>query len=471
MRTTVHNTFFYRLMVCAAALAINLFFLAFHDRTLFFDGLLLPHGEIGYNLCHHNSIKVNPQRMAHVASLQKKIGARIDYEDVDHAAFGAPTEFRTINDTVGYGVLLGLLWKVTGACRYWYVQLLQVLLFSLSMWLFFEVALLIFGNAQAALFCSIAQLFFFPLAYLNVQALRDIWAYYALLLVLYLFLQSVQKKMAWGLLAFLSILFAVFQHLRPTVFFTLITLTMVFLWWCRGDSWQRVARAALFLWCANVAFFWIPFMAYNKSAYDHWLVAPAGQDLYEGLGEFPNDKDLVMDDEQFARDMRETYGLTLGTVACDAKGKELFWQVVKNDPLFYLRCLAQRVRFLFLFNPRWGSGVDNLFAGAATLRQKLVVIFHAPGAALMKCIDYAGSALCYVEFFLLLGWLGCLVLLLQKKFLPVLVIMAVIVSGWSKFPSHMEARYLVTFYWSFSFFVGYLLWFLKNSFSSTALKK
>jgi hypothetical protein len=248
------------------------------------------------------------------------------------------------------------------------------------------------------------------------------------------------------------------------------TLSLAVLWWFRKEKRKQVITMLTIFWLANIAIFWIPFMAYNKIAYGQYIISPVGQDLYEGLGEFPNDKGYVMDDGLFGREMEEKYGLTLGTAACDEKGKELFWQAVQEDPIFYLQCLVKRVRFLFFFNPLWTSYVDDLFKDAPTMKEKLIIIATQPASFIMKCIDYLGAKLWYVELFLVLGWLGCILLIVQKKYFPVLIIMAVIISSISKFPSHMESRYLVTFYWAFSFFIGYLAWSIKEYVSQRWVK-
>jgi hypothetical protein len=462
--TITKKILYHKGALCIAALLLNIFFLSFHYNKPFFEELLLPHGEIAYNVCMHNSIKTNPERMKQVALQQRDKGALIDYADIDHSHFAYPTEYRSINDTVGYGIVLGLLWKLTGACYYWYMQIVQAILFSLGMWLFYDIAFLLFGNAHIALFCSIAQLFFFPLMYLNVQVLRDIWAYYALLLLLYGLLSYLKKGTSVYTVIMCSIFFSLFQGVRPTVFFTLATVSLAVWWWFKNERTKKVMTALGIFWITNVLLFWLPFMAYNKIAYNQYLVSPAGQDLYEGLGEFENDKGYVMDDGVFEREMKEKYGLVLGTVACDEKGKELFWQAVKEDPAFYITCLVKRLQFIFFFNPLWTSYVDDLFNSAATMKEKIRIVVTQPGSFVMKCIDYLSAKLLYVEFFLLLGWLGFFLLLLQKNYLPVVMVAAVILSSISKFPSHMEPRYLVTFYWVFSFFVGYLAWSAKEYF-------
>ena len=104
------------------------------------------------------------------------------------------------------------------------------------------------------------------------------------------------------------------------------------------------------------------------------------------------------------------------------------------------------------------------------MKEKLIIIATQPASFIMKCIDYLGAKLWYVELFLVLGWLGCILLIVQKKYFPVLIIMAVIISSISKFPSHMESRYLVTFYWAFSFFIGYLAWSIKEYVSQRWVK-
>ena len=130
------------LILVLLALVASTTFVFVNYKSDFYLGLLSPQGEIGYNFYRYNSIKLNPQRHAKISKEQQLRGHRVDYADIDHERFGPPTKYYGIQDTVGYGVLLGLLWKVTGSLRYRDMLILQILMYSFIMFLFYHLALM-----------------------------------------------------------------------------------------------------------------------------------------------------------------------------------------------------------------------------------------------------------------------------------------------------------------------------------------
>ena len=159
MRTATTNTKIMFLLF-AASLCINGIFLYINKKNLFFEGLMKHHGEIAYNLYQHNSIKINPERAGILGILEGEKNRRVDYYEIDHESYGPPTQYRNYYDSIGYGVVIGLLWKLTHSLDYFDIQFLQIILFSLILLLFFQIALMLFDRRTAILSCISLLLFF-----------------------------------------------------------------------------------------------------------------------------------------------------------------------------------------------------------------------------------------------------------------------------------------------------------------------
>ncbi len=447
-----------KIFFVALALLLNIFFFLFNQKTFFFTGLLAPHAEIAFNLYNNNSIKVNPERIQNFATLCNEKEQLVTYEEFNTSTVSDDTEYRSVNDTIGYGILLGLLWKLTNKLTYQNMQMLQMLLFSLLMILIYESAMLLFHQRQIALFVCGAFLCYFPLIFLNVQVMRDIWGYYGLAVIFYSIIAAYHNSLSLNKGIFYSLFFALCQWMRPTIFFTLIPITLALLFFRKKSS-KPIYIISLF-WLLNALAFWIPFIAYNKTAYNRYLVSPAGQDLIEGLGEYKNPWGFIMDDEWFASYMQKNYQLKQGTIEINDKAHELFIKAIQKHPFSYISMILKRIPLLFFFNPLWTNNVDHLLDHCHSLRERIFYCLSHPLSLLMKCIDYAIAKLHYIEFFLLLGWLGIFLAWQNRHHSAVVFALCIAFSCISKLPSHMEARYLIIFYWVFAFFVGYALNFL-----------
>jgi hypothetical protein len=440
------------------SLAINSIFLyVTYQRGEYCFGTLLEHGEVGYNVARYNSCKINPLRTEHIAKSQEKLGRYVDYAEVDHSTFGRPTTYRDSGDTIGYGLLLGLLWKVTSSYRYLDMQILQIIIFSLLMPLVFQCARMLFGNRLCAFICSLMVLCFFPLIFQNVQAHRDIWAYYGLVVLLYSLLSFLAGRFDYWKLFFCSLIVACIQYIRPNLFFGLLTVSMMLFLYALMDRplLKRVGLALILLFGANVIGFWVPYCVYNHHAYGTLFAGPIGQDLLEGIGEYPNPWGYQLDDGWYHRYMKEQYPHLKTREERDAQAKALFVAAVKERPGFFAVSFFKRALGLVLPNLPWSYYPEWLYEGCYSFRDKIKAAFvSAP-----LCLDLIGRML-YVRIFLMLGYLGLALLLARKASFQAMILGGIVIGGYGKFLSHIEYRYIVPFYWPFAFFLGYLLWFL-----------
>jgi len=425
----------HKIILVGLALLLNGIFLWHYDASQYF-AISQLHGQIGYNIVQHCSYNINSEVTEYCGKLQQKEGRLIDYHEIMHQDFGKPQNVFPINDTIGYGILLGMLWKLTSSFGFFDVQLLHIIIYALLMIIFYHIALLLFGNTTVALYCGISQLFFFPLIWLNVQPVRDVWAYYGLLVLLYgvlQFLLQFQQFKSWFVVAACGTFFSICQFIRPSVFLALITLSVVsILYACYAQQIKKVIAMLLLVWSLNGLFFWVPFFTYNLHTYNRWFVGPVGQDLLEGLGEFENPWGYHLCDRWLANYVGKKYNVVYGTPTFDDAAKKEFYTALYTNPLFYISTIIQRIPQVIL-----------------------------PALPWMYCHDCAMSlklqlSKWYIRLFLFFGYLGFLSALIQKRYFFLIVVIGLILGGLGKLPSHIEYRYLIPFYWVFSLGIGWL---------------
>lgn len=439
-------------LVCAS-LILNVLFLVFLYDDSFYRGLATSSGEIAYNVYCHNSPLLNPIRGMDVHKLQESEDRIVQYSEIDHSDFESGTVYKYISDTIGYGVILGFLWKLTGSLNYRDIQILQIILYSLSLFLIYGLAFLLFNNTSIALMCGVSHLLFFPGIYLNIYTLRDAWVYYGLIVLLYIFVRylTLQK----GLLCLIagSIFFALCQFIRPTLFMALLLLTLVAIWCAVFNIYAKkyIFSFLCIVWLANICFFWIPFTVYNYKAHGRMLVSTAGQNFVEGLWEFENPWGLSINDVSFDLFMQKKYGLKCGSLECDDKAKKLFLETVIASPWFYISILIRRLHRIILPGLPWFA--YNELQSTLSFGERIKGIFYSGHAF----FDFWGRQI-YIRLYLLVGYLGLIILLLRKKYFIVFLLFFVgIVSSWIVLFTHVEHRYLIPHYTIFSFFVGYML--------------
>lgn len=468
MKTTISIFNPQSTLLALATLAIGSIFLFFNHKNIFVETLLRPHGEVAYNLYKYNSLKVNPARMGALAAKEQVTGRRADYYEIDHEKFGPPTTHRNAFDTIGYGVVIGTLWKITDSLNYLDIQILQLLLLAFFMFLFYYIAFMLFKSKRAALFSGIALLSFFPLFYLNAQVFRDIWPFYAAIILLFITIKFLFDGHSWSILISGSMAFALMQWMRSTIFLMIITTSILLFLYAicsKKLKIKRVLQFTLTVLIANVFFYWLPFMTYNKIAYNRYLVGPAGINLIQGLGEFPNKWGYKLSDGWYADYTEKHFGkeakklkLTENekTSFYDDKMRTVFWKSIKEDPLFYLSCIAKRIpRLLFpglpWFNYQDKKEIYLMYVTGTPVKELIKTVLREPIIA----IDFAARHI-YIGLFLLFAYLGILLALIRKQYLALLLLFGgIICAGYSVIFAHIDHRYLIPFYGIFAFFVGY----------------
>jgi hypothetical protein len=461
-----YKQFFYnqkeRCLIVIATLLMSLLFLCISDKGFLLYNSQIQ-GIIAYNILHHGTIRVDTS--FNTAALErfdkeKKIIPMHELFDTSCNVY-FPKDPPPINDTIGYAVLLAFLWKITNCYSFFVVQVLQIILYIGSLLLLFECAILLYGSRKKALLSLMLLLAYFPLTAMIVQPIRDGWAFYGIVALLYGYIFFTSYKQ-YNTIFSGTFFFSLIQWIRPSVFLFLPLLSIVFLLLtiCYSWKWRLTLSALLGCWIINVVIFWIPFCVVNQSLYNRPIVGPVGQDLIEGLGEFPNKWGYKLNDKWLEDYIGKKYSLTYGTQEFDdAAGRE-FYEALYQDPYFYIKTLIKRLPVIVLPGLPWifleNSPYENL-----PIREKLKVVFSSR----VHFLDFLLRQ-CYIRLYLLFGYIGLIMLLYRKEWVIASLLLAIIISGLGKFPSHIEYRYIVPYYWVFSLFIVEVVWYVRKIFST-----
>ncbi len=446
------------LLVCLA-LCMNILFFYLYNPKVYF-AITQAHGQIGYNFYKHNVVGMNSALTKTMDSLMREQGCLIDYDNIEAFHVNSYEPF-PINDTVAYGLLLGLIWKITGSLKFEDIQILQIMLFSLLMLLYYQVAYMLFGCTQIALCCGIAQLCFFPLLAYNVMPVRDVWAYYGLLVLCYAVLAYLFEHIHMSVLISSLIFFVLCQWIRPTLSFALIMMSIFLVVYAMKKSQMRAFTLICYMWSISLLLFWLPFSYYNYTTYGRYMVSPAGQSLLEGLGELPNRWGHQLNDEYVNEFISNKYRLGYGTVEFDEAAMQEFKQCVKEDPWHYIKTLVWRLPDVFLPGLQWIFYEQSPYAGCNGMAEKLIFVF----SSWQNIIDFVLRHI-WMRFYLFCAYAGLILMLMRKRYVAIAFILTCLLSGLSTYPSHIEYRYIVPFYWITSLFVGFLFYCILTRFEN-----
>lgn len=239
------------------------------------------------------------------------------------------------------------------------------------------------------------------------------------------------------------------------MFFAVLTLTFVLLLsWLFGYVRKKELLAIVITLCAaNILFFWVPFITINYSWYGRAVVGPVGQDLVEGLGEFENQWGYKLNDEWIADYIGKKYNVPYGTVAFDDAAVKEFNQAFAQHRMLFFINMLKRMPDLIAPGLQWLHYKKSPYEQCITTVDKINVVFSSWPAF----VDFVLRHL-LIRLFFLCGYIGMVIALYHRRYFELLLIgVGIICAGFGKLPSHIEYRYLIPFYWGFSFFVGYAI--------------
>jgi hypothetical protein len=453
------------------SLALNFFYLFWIEKSQYVKANnIILFSDMAYNLCKHKTLKYCPKRAGHL--LKEKFNGR-DYSFSslkNPESFGSFYKYRNIYDTVGYGVVLASLWKITKSWNYLDIQILQILIFSLLMFLIYKIGFLIFKNSQHAFILGMSFLMFLPLLPLNIEHSSDIWIYYSIILLFYAMAKIFYSSKQPTLISFilLSIGITICQWCRPTTFSACIFFVCFLMFNAIFINRNKAKTITIFIssfLLVNLFVFWIPFMAYNKAAYGQYIVGVSGSGLFVGLGEYKNKWGFKINDEFFREYIFQKYGFNYGTIEADKKGLEEAVKLIKEEPLHYLSCVARRVPYL-LFPYSMTVRRDYFLKNKNTPTAKRLILncMNSFGnfCDLVKYGTFKWYGYLYLLFYFFFAYFGIYLCFKKHKYRIIIFSLGVLTSSWIFIFSHIEDRYIIPFYSVLAIFVAFSIISMKN---------
>lgn len=449
--------------LCAGALILNLAFLFFvhNKRSEFYYGRYDRHFDVALSVYNNNQPTMNPERMNYWRKILPE-NRLPDFTEIKDMIFEGPNIPYPVIDLPTYGALIGFLWKLTDSMTLLDIQIIQILMFSILMFLVYQIAYLLFESRRAALAASLSHIFLYlPLVFVNVQPLRDVWGYYGSVILLYGLLAYLFRGNSIRTLMVCSVIASLFQLIRPTLVGTFAALIAVLLGFTlvgKIDS-RKAARALGTIVISNAIFFWMPFVAYSLRYHDKYLISPSGVGFIEGLGEFKNPWGFKQSDAFYAELMKERYGLEYGTQECEDRARKLFWELFWENPGHVFLSSVRRIPYLLCPLMPWFAGSwinESVFVGLKTVAEKISRIPQAITYASFW-IDLLGRKL-FGALFMLLAYAGIYFSIKERRwFALVFLLGGIVMPVWPFIFTIVIHRLLVPYYWPFALFVGYAL--------------
>lgn len=450
----------YPFLLLFCSLLINaLYYKLYHNEEWMISYVTKLHTPIAYNFYKYSSLNKLYEPICFTDDGVKGTG-------VIRAVPRAPG----VQDTIGYGLILGIIWKITGIIKLWPLQLLQILLFAFFMVLLYYTLLYIFKNRTQAFITSCIVISYLPLTLLNIEPMRNIWAFYGVIALIYgisYFLKNENPGYSTPLVA--GIWFGICQWARAPLFASLVSVTFFLIVFCflNQQFWQKTKKVLFIFWITNSLVFWIPWMTFNKITYNRYTVGILGQDLLESLGEYPNKWGAKLSDEWVDTIITQKYGKTYGTPEFDDKAQELFWIYFKEDPWHYFKSLLLRLKQLpFLSFPfcdytnRITTFVTSYGGSVRGIIGIIKAFYYSDPFDLELFIQFLLFFILdfYRKILMIFSWLGVFYAFYKRQYLLLILFFGGgFIGGWGMLLSHYEPRYMIAYYGILSVFAGYLM--------------
>jgi 4-amino-4-deoxy-L-arabinose transferase-like glycosyltransferase len=280
--------------------------------------------------------------------------------------------------------VLAAFWWLTNDQDYSYAQLLQILLDSAMVLLVYLASLRLFGRTRAALVAAGLYAIFLPLAALTNIVHLDTWATYFTITIFWLFVEARETTRRRPWLLALGIATGIGVYFRP---FLLVLPLALMVALAIGSGWRRAWPLGVVPLVIATGFM-TPWTVRNYDVFHRFIPMRigAGQNLWEGLGELPNNFGAVLDDAATSRQVRhEQPNLQYGTPAYDDYLLTKAKRAIEHHPGFYAKVVARRIALstVFLRNRNWIGRRELWVEGvAANVAEPLLFVLAVATAAL-----------------------------------------------------------------------------------------
>lgn len=364
-----------------------------------------------------------------------------------------PVGHHLITESVGFSVLLGLLWTLTGTPSIFHMQGLCIVLFTLFILLIYQIGYFLFRSRQLAKLSTISFLGFLPLIFNAVQGRKDTFAFFGIALLLFIVLRVIYqtKSTKEALLGGVGV--ALFQWIRTPLVAVVLAVSGILLGYYFYNRKKEYKNVVISLLLMNVLIFWIPFLSYNQYYYKRPLVGVLGHNLLQGLAEYPNEWNAEATDTwsiNFTK-KRKNPSVSYGVPEHDDIEKELFFELLQEKPWYYSKCILKRIQKLLFLSFTWFEYDHNLYQGKTSFKEKFLLSLKDWRIA----IDFFPRTF-YMRLFWISAYLGmCFALFRRKYFLLIMLIGGIMAPMPMVIFSHIEDRYVLVHFWVLCFFVAY----------------
>jgi len=226
--------------------------------------------------------------------------------------------------------------------------------------LVFWIALRLYGRQRAALLGAAAYAVFLPMVTLAKVPHLDIWGAHATLAIFALLIKAREADSSLRWLAAAGVVTGLGLYFRPSL---LVLPAGLALFLIPLEGWRRALRFGVIPTLIALVLL-APWAIRNYVVFDRFIPtrSGAGQTMWEGLGEIPNNFGAILSDSAtLAQVQRERPGLRYGTPEYDDYLAGKAKTAIAEQPGHYAKVVARRVAdaTILLRNPWLGHGEQS----------------------------------------------------------------------------------------------------------------
>jgi hypothetical protein len=376
-------------------------------------------------------------------ALQKELSNRehrlVNPAEVNFGAVEAKSQWRPfVAGEVGAGVMLAGVWELTGSERYWYGDVLQIVVDSLMTLFIYRIVLLLFKRRRAALLAAALYAIFPPIAQHASFVNPDIWAVDFTVAIVAIYLEAMRSsRHRTRLLVLCGAVVGIGLYFRPNLLLLPAALALAS---AGRTNWRRHLRYVVVVTAA--AFVLVsPWTVINYVHFDRFIPTRTGLGvtLWIGLSEIHNSYGVNGNERVIEEQVhRVRPDLIYDSPEYDNYLREKALHLIEQHPLYYMKLVSRRVLLSTVgeYESGWmhANGESPFLYRARTGRGLVSYVVNRP-------FDVAQDALQPIVFLLamlalIFTWRGRR----REHIFLIAVVLATLVPYWV---IHSETRYVL----------------------------
>jgi hypothetical protein len=339
------------ILIFLLALGARLGLLYMSHDVLDGSGMSLGYANVARNLLLGRGFVLSDESfLRELPNNQSKRGKLLDVEDY---LPGIPTSQDVslkpeVNRMTGYSVLLAMTYLIFGQQRYIYLQVIQAIVDSLSVFMIFWIAGIIF-NRKIGLLSAFLFAIYWPEVRAAVSALHWAWMPFITVLATYLLIRASvdeSKKIKIYILIGLIIAVGTYIHALMVLLPVFFGIGIIF------NKGFRKGLIATGIMMSTVILLLIPWIIRNYKIFHRFIptAVTLWQATWEGFGEFKNPFGAVLDDgATYKMVIDEGYNVEYGSLEFSDVLKEKVLKVIREHPFWYIGSVIKRTFKVTLF--------------------------------------------------------------------------------------------------------------------------